>query len=131
MSKLLREINDWPERAVKEGWSVVRLAKLCKVSPSTLERHFQEEMGQCPKEWLNDDRMRRARALLSVEGSRVQQTATELNYQNQHHFSRAFKKYHGYPPSEHRKRVKQTANTERLHHANGKWRFDEEHHDGF
>lgn len=103
MSRLLRNIKDWPERIGRAKWCVAILAKECKVSISTLERYFKETMLKTPHEWMNEEFMRPAREFLA-KGLSVKETANELDY-NQHHFSLAFKKHHGYPPSEHRKRM--------------------------
>lgn len=98
MSRRLRTINDWPERAALVRWCVTTLAKDCGVSISTLERYFRETMGTGPYDWLNTERMRRARELLQDDSS-VKETASELGFKTAQHFSLAFKKYHGYPPS--------------------------------
>lgn len=106
MSKLLRDIKDWPERAVRANWCVATLAKDCKVSPSTLARHFTAEFGMCPHEWMNEPRMRVAGELLvnRIEMS-VKEISVLMGYANQHAFSLAFKKHHSHTPSEHRKRT--------------------------
>ena len=102
MSNGLLGMTGWPTRAADANWCITTLAKNCHVSISTLERHFQEAMRQCPRDWLNDERMRRARELLCDHTS-VKETAILLGYKKQHHFSLAFKKHHGYPPSLHLK----------------------------
>ncbi|MBE0541116.1 MAG: helix-turn-helix transcriptional regulator [Verrucomicrobia bacterium] len=102
MNEPLHEIRHWPERAAQAGWCVATLAANCGVSVATLERYFHEHLGQCPHEWLNHDRMRRAQELLGA-GSNVQETADQLGYNNQQNFSLAFKRYFGYPPSHLRK----------------------------
>ena len=77
---------DWAARATAAGWCVNALSAQCNVSVSGLERYFHDTKGQCPREWLNDERMRQA---------------GELGYHGQHGFSLAFKKHHGYPPKMH------------------------------
>lgn len=105
MSARLGRITDWLERAQRANWCIATLAKDCGMSLSTLERHFQVTMGQCPREWLNAERMRWARELLCDNAS-VKETASRLGYLNQHHFSFAFKKHHGHPPSRHEREVR-------------------------
>ena len=104
MSNGLQGINDWSERAAAAQWSCAGLAKNCHASLATLERHFQDAMRQCPRDWLNDERMRRARELLCDHTS-VKETSILLGYKSQHGFSLAFKKHHGYSPSEHQMRM--------------------------
>ncbi len=50
--------------------------------------------------------MRLARELLERNGACLKAIATDLDYANQHTFSRAFKHHYSYPPNEYRKRMK-------------------------
>ena len=91
---------DWAARATAAGWCVNELSAQCNVSVSGLERYFHDTKGQCPRDWLNDERMRQAGELLR-SGMSVKEAAGELGYHGQHGFSLAFKKHHGYPPKMH------------------------------
>jgi YesN/AraC family two-component response regulator len=53
---------------------------------------------------MREFRMARAAALLA-DNSKVEWVTAELGYVNRSHFARDFKKYWGYPPSEHARRV--------------------------
>ena len=92
MNTRLNHVQDWLALARQAGWSVTNLAKLCNVSPRTLERHFLKCMGVCPKNWLSEERQRRAIQLL-CEGLSVKETAASLGYRHAHNFSQEFKKY--------------------------------------
>ena len=95
-------INDWPKRAAQAKWGVAILAKETGVSLSTLNRYFLKVMRQSPREWVNGFRMREARELLVNGGPlSIKEICKLLGYASQHHFSFAFKKHHGYPPSLH------------------------------
>ena len=99
MGNQLSVIRDWPARFACAEWCVHLLAQQCDVCTTTLERYFREHFHVCPKEWIRTERMRRARELLA-DGASVKETAAALGYAGQHHFSAAFKKFHGYPPRE-------------------------------
>jgi len=99
MNTRLHHIQNWPELAQATNWSAAALAKKCGVSVRTLERYFLKEMGKRPKAWLSEQRQHRAIALLQ-DGSTVKETAACLDYKNQHHFSREYKKQNGHPPSQ-------------------------------
>ncbi len=101
----MMKITDWLERAAEAKWCITALAANCNASISTLERHFLEVMQQCPRDWLKAERQRRARDLLCANTS-AKEVSILLGYKNQHHFSFAFSKHHGYPPSLHWERVK-------------------------
>ena len=96
----LSAIQNWTERARSARYRVQALARQCGVSARTLQRHFAREIGLLPREWLYAKRMKEASELLR-SGRLVKQTAAELAYKNQHHFSRDFRQCYGHPPSRH------------------------------
>lgn len=106
MNEQMLKITDteMADRAAESGWCINTLARNCGVSVSTLERSFHETKGQCPRDWMLKERMHRARASLEA-GRNVQQTAGDLGFKNQHHFSLVFKKFHDYCPKEHKARM--------------------------
>ena len=72
MNRRLDKIQNWSELAQGVGWSAAALADKCGVCVRTLERHFRDEMGKCPQEWLSEQRHGLAKKLLSfglVSGS--------------------------------------------------------------
>lgn len=97
MNSRLHQAQDWPELARQAHWSAALLAKQCKVSERTLERHFHEEMGVCPQHWLFEQRQLRAIKLLQ-NGKSVKETAIILCYKHATHFSRDFKTRWGHSP---------------------------------
>ena len=110
VSYRLGQIADMAERAAAAGWCITTLAEQNGVSVPTLERFFHDTKQQCPREWINAERMRRACACL-MAGRNVQETSGDVGYESQHGFSLAFKKFFGYPPSLHRETME-----------NGKWK---------
>jgi AraC-like DNA-binding protein len=104
MSRQLTQITDWSERAAAARWCCAALAEDCQASLATLERHFQEAMRQCPRLWLHEERMRRARELVERR-ERIKDIAVLLCYEHQRNFTTAFTKFHGYPPSLHWKKM--------------------------
>lgn len=102
MNPNLQRITDWPTRAAAAQWNITTLAANGGVSVTTLERFFHEQQRVCPREWLHAERMRRARELLERH-ERIKETYKLLGYGHASSFSTAFQKFHGYPPSWHRK----------------------------
>jgi len=94
--KLNREA-DWLDQLRQTNWSVSRLAKLCTISQRTLQRHFLKIMGQTPKEWLTQQRLRQARESLHG-GATVKETASLMGYKHATTFAREFKKSCGQCP---------------------------------
>lgn len=90
-----------------------RTANLCDrigVSERHLRRVFEEGLGISPKEWLRQERMVAARALLR-EGSPIKEVASDLGFTNPKVFSRDFQLYYGVKPTDfQRKEFKFVAN---------------------
>lgn len=84
--------------AKQADWCVGELARICKVSPRTLERHFLKEMHCKPKKWLIKCRNEEAKRLLSLDNS-VKETAAQLGYRHSRYFSTEFKKQCGLKPT--------------------------------
>ena len=91
-------ITNWCEYARATGYSVSRLAKRCRVSPSQLRRFFMKSAGMSPHDWLNQLRLWRAMELLR-KGLSVKEVATALHFCSSSHFCNSFKQYHGCTPS--------------------------------
>ncbi len=66
--------------------------------PAQLCRLFQQFNHSSPFQYLTHKKMMRAVELLVAERMSVKQTALELGYEDQYHFSRLFKKRFGHSP---------------------------------
>lgn len=91
-------ICDWFLLARQANWNVAALARKKGVSKRTLERLFAKEKGKKPKAWLVELRQSWAVKLLN-NGCSVKETASHLGYLYPTHFSREFKRYWGYSPT--------------------------------
>jgi len=65
-----------------------------------LGRVFKSAYGKSPSAALKDIRMAEARRLLSAGGLQVQQIAQRVGFEDSSYFSKAFKAYYGFSPSE-------------------------------
>lgn len=70
-------------------------------SRRALQYAFKERLGCSPKQWIRDQRLNLARALLSADGQRpsVREVALSCGYAQMGHFSRDFKARFGLTPS--------------------------------
>lgn len=75
-----------------ESWTVVSLAKESGVSRSVLANRFTKLVGQPPMQYLTGGRMQAAAQLLSRGTAKVSEIASEVGYESEAAFSRAFKK---------------------------------------
>lgn len=91
-----------------------KMAGLCDrigVSERHLRRVFEEGIGIAPKEWLRQERMVAARALLR-EGSPIKEVASDLGFTTSKMFSRDFQLFHGVKPTDfQRKEINHRENT--------------------
>jgi AraC-like DNA-binding protein len=86
----------------KTGGKITRIrtiAKQLNISYPTLHRHFVEETGFNPKQYLEQIRLARAAQLLSGSNLSIKEIATRLGYYSAFHFSQAFKQNHQLAPA--------------------------------
>lgn len=79
-------------------WTLEELARESATSRSSLARRFQELMGQPPIQYLTSWRMQLAANLLVQSGAKVAAIASEVGYDSEAAFSRAFKQATGIAP---------------------------------
>lgn len=79
--------------------NVAALSKQTGYSASFIHHRFKEDFGMSPAKYILGRKMKIAKQKL-LEGKYVGETASELGFYDQFHFSKAFKKYFGHSPSE-------------------------------
>lgn len=79
--------------------SVAEMARALGVSPRSLERRCQEELGHGPAHAHAAWRLERAAQLLLGTDWPVRAVSEALGFANPFHFSRAFTRHHGQPPA--------------------------------
>jgi AraC family transcriptional regulator len=99
MSSRLDRIKSWELLAARCGYCLDRMARECGMSRQHLRRYFLEQFHISPKDWLDDLRWRRAAARLA-KGEMVKAVSSELNFKQQSHFSKFFKRLARQTPSQ-------------------------------
>ena len=84
---------------------VANLARTLGLSPRSLERRCRAELGSSPARAYAQWRLERAAELLLTTDWPVRAISDTLGYANPFHFSRAFARCHGAPPSRWRELV--------------------------
>jgi AraC family transcriptional regulator of arabinose operon len=84
--------------------SLAELAQVAGLSVSRLSHLFREQIGQTPQQFVEQERLTRARQLLSLTGRTVAAIAEEVGFENPFYFTLRFKKQTGYSPREWRHR---------------------------
>ena len=83
--------------------SIEGIARTIGIERHYLSRLFQAKTGQTPRDFLNQVRMSRAAQYLTQSEYSVQDAARSVGFQDVFTFSKAFKRFYGYAPSDYRK----------------------------
>lgn len=86
------------ENFSSQSFSSKDIAKELNISQVYLRKLFVKYCNMPPSKYLMQTRMHRARQMI-IEGAGVSQTFKNVGYCDIYQFSRAYKKYFGYPPS--------------------------------
>ncbi|MFJ8965244.1 AraC family transcriptional regulator [Lentzea sp. NPDC102401] len=102
---VLAAMHASPERA----WTLALLAKEAGVARTTLASRFAKLVGVPPLTYLTEWRMALAADLLAESSATVASVARKVGYADAFGFSAAFKRVHGFSPSECRSRCAASA----------------------
>ncbi|MCC2685493.1 MAG: AraC family transcriptional regulator [Paenibacillaceae bacterium] len=90
----------------QNSWTTPNLAELCGYHPTYFAFVFRNVTGMTPKNYLMQQRVKRAKELLPTARS-MDEVAAALGYSDIHYFSRNFKAMTGMTPSEYRRQSKE------------------------
>jgi AraC-like DNA-binding protein len=99
VGKALRLMHAHPEW----NWTVSQLAHEAGVSRSALAERFAQLVGQSPMRYLVGWRIQLAKQMLRDASSSIAEVATQVGYDSDAAFNRAFKRLEGSPPAAWRK----------------------------
>lgn len=88
------------ENNFQNNISVEDIAAVCGLNRSYFGKIFKEAMGKSPQEFLMNYRMIKATELLKLTKLSIGDISNAVGYENQLHFSRAFKNIYGISPKE-------------------------------
>lgn len=89
---------------IAEKVSVADVADASGLSVSRIAHLFQEQVGQTPQQFLETERLDRARQLLRVSDQPIHAIAAGLGFESAFYFSRRFKHHFGLSPRDYRAR---------------------------
>jgi AraC-like DNA-binding protein len=90
-------------------WRLTDLAKEAGASKSVVAERFAQLLGEGPLTYLARWRLQLAARLLQTTRKTIVQVASEVGYESEAAFNRAFKREFGLPPAKYRKSVRQNA----------------------
>lgn len=99
---LIQKVTTFLEEHVREELSREHVASKMGVSPSHLSRLIREKTGRTFTDLLNQYRIERASKLLLRSPKSLAEIANETGFCDQSYFSKVFRKYKNFTPSEYR-----------------------------
>jgi AraC family transcriptional regulator of arabinose operon len=84
---------------LSEAHEIAQLAERCQLSPSRFAHLFHEQVGQTPLQYLETQRIARARTLLVTTSLSVTRIADTCGFPTVCYFSRIFKRHTGATPT--------------------------------
>ncbi|HEY3331384.1 MAG TPA: helix-turn-helix domain-containing protein [Capsulimonadaceae bacterium] len=104
MDPRIHSAIDYMLRNIGRKVTVTEVAESCDLSVSRLAHLFQEQVGQSPQQFLETERLDRARQLLRVSDQAIQIISAGLGFDNAFYFSRRFKHRFSMSPREYRQK---------------------------
>lgn len=86
-----------------DNLTVKDIAKVLMVNPDYLSTRFHQEVGKTVIDFINQERIDLAAALLKRTSLQIQQISSAIGYNNTSYFTKQFKRYRGMPPRAFRK----------------------------
>ncbi len=104
VSALVTTCRNYIFKHVYENIKLSDLAKQVSMNPNYLSEIFKNQTGVNIKEYIHSQKVEEAKKLLDLYGTPLLEISTRLNFCNQSHFSRVFKKYTGESPKQYREK---------------------------
>ncbi|TDE10098.1 GlxA family transcriptional regulator [Jiangella asiatica] len=98
----LAEVMEWALAHLDQPLTVAALAGRAAMSPSTLHRRFQAEVGTTPLRWLHHERIDHARSLLETTGLDVSEVARLTGFGTASNLRQHFRRRIGVAPTAYR-----------------------------
>ncbi|MEU1396039.1 helix-turn-helix domain-containing protein [Micromonospora zamorensis] len=99
----LSTLLEWALGRLNRPPSVRDLARQARKSERSLTRHFQEQLGTSPGQWLLNQRIDAARQLLELTDLPVAEVATRVGFSSALNLRRRFQTRVGTTPSAYRR----------------------------
>lgn len=102
----IKEAINYIEQNFQNNITIEDIAAVCGINRSYFGKIFRKSIGRSPQEFLMTYRMVKATELLKLTSLSIAEVGSAVGYENQLHFSRAFKTIYGVSPREWRNQHK-------------------------
>lgn len=96
----IKEAINYIEQNFQNNITIEDIAAVCGINRSYFGKIFRNSVGRSPQEFLMNYRMVKATELLKLTSLSIAEIGSAVGYENQLHFSRAFKTIYGISPRE-------------------------------
>ena len=96
----IKEALNFIEQNFQNDITVEDISAVCGINRSYFGKIFRNAIGRSPQEFLMNYRMVKATELLKLTSLSIAEIGSAVGYENQLHFSRAFKTIYGVSPRE-------------------------------
>ena len=96
----IKEAINYIEQNFQNNITIEDIAAVCGINRSYFGKIFRNSIGRSPQEFLMNYRMVKATELLKLTSLSIAEIGSAVGYENQLHFSRAFKTIYGVSPRE-------------------------------
>lgn len=96
----IKEAINYIEQNFQNSITIEDIAAVCGINRSYFGKIFRNSIGSSPQQFLMNYRMVKATELLKLTSLSIAEISTAVGYENQLHFSRAFKTIYGISPRE-------------------------------
>ncbi|MBP7857167.1 MAG: helix-turn-helix transcriptional regulator [Prevotella sp.] len=94
------DVEDFMEENFRSDLTVEQFAHYTGRSLTSFKHDFDEVFHLTPQRWLTRRRLAEAKAMMEVSGKGASDVYLSVGFKNLSHFSTAFKKEYGFPPSQ-------------------------------
>lgn len=102
--KAILTVQHYIHREYGQSLSVEDMANVASLSERTFIRRFQKATGMRPSEYLQHQRVQKAREMLENSSTTVERVGWQVGYEDVSAFRRMFQKHTGLTPGQHRER---------------------------
>jgi len=88
----VERVEDYIKNNLDKRITLKELSTLINKSPSFLSHNFPKEFGIAPKQYINREKMKKAKEMIQ-NGESVRNTALDLGFYDEFHFSKVFKSH--------------------------------------
>lgn len=98
----IQKAKDYIQAHLGESITIKLIAQQVYMSPTYFSVYFKEQTGETILDYITKTRLKKATELLETTNLKIYDIAVQLGYQDTKYFSRLFRQWYGYTPTQYR-----------------------------